>query len=75
MNKSEDGRASKAYLRGLIFVDAATGHIHIKFHTFNTAEETVTNIKKYKQLSLNKGIIIKEYQSNTIRLKGIHKLS
>ena len=45
-----------------MFVDAASGHIKVKFQTFFSAQEKIDAIKRHEQKARDKGIMIQECQ-------------
>ena len=51
-----------SYCGGIVFVDAASGHIAVEFQTSLTASETIKAIQTYEDNAKDQGIIVKEYQ-------------
>ena len=49
------------YMGGCIFVDLATGFIHIEFLTSLTSHETLLAKEKYEMMCRNHGVIVQEY--------------
>ena len=63
-----------SYCGGIVFVDAAAGHIAVEFQTALNQEETLKAIQKYEDKARDYGVIVKEYQFDNGGAFMSHKL-
>jgi len=53
-----------SYCGGIVFVDAGTGHIAVKYQSALTKEETISAMDRHEDKAKDCGIIVKECQFN-----------